>query len=251
MTGSTARDIVNTAAKNATGRDRLARVAAFVLAACLVVAGVYFGPRVVDQGRHIDQLQTSYDQSTDSVRKLAEQVTRLGGTPVVQPPPASVTSTASVDPAEVRQAARTAVAEYCAAPTHPCRGSDGSTPPFDLIVDAVVGRIPAPKNGTDGANATAAQVADAVAAYCGQPGEPCRGTAGVNGHDGQTPTCVSEPSQCRGDDGQPPAGWTTTYPDGSTGSCTRAEDFDPAAPRYACTRSAPPSTDPPLPLGGS
>jgi hypothetical protein len=248
MTGSTARDIVDQATKNATGRDRPARVAAFVLATCLAVAGFYFGPRIVDQGRHIDQLQSSYDQSTDSVRQLADQVRRLGGTPVVQPPPA--TATASVDPAEVRQAARTAVAEYCAAPTHPCRGTDGSTPPFDAIVDAVVAKIPAPKkgdDGQDGANATATQVADAVATYCGQPSEPCRGT---NGHDGQTPACVSEQSQCRGDDGQPPAGWTTTYPDGSTGSCTRAPDFDPAAPRYTCTRSAPPSADPPLPLGG-
>lgn len=166
-----------------------------------------------------------------------------------------VSQPAAVDPADLRQAARTAVAEYCAAPSRPCRGADGQTPNFELIVDAVVGRIPVPKNGTDGANATADQIAAAVAGYCGQPSEPCRGTPGTpgtdgqNGKDGQTPTCVSEPSECRGADGQPPAGWTTSYPDGSTGTCTRADPFDPAAPRYTCTRSAPPSTNPP-PLGG-
>jgi hypothetical protein len=210
-------------------------------------------------------------QDAAAGRSLAEQVAAAcakGGAAAAELGPAGVCAKAAevkdqpatatpaaiqVDPGAVRQAARTAVAEYCAAPSHPCRGADGSTPPFDAIVDAVVGRIPAPKkgdDGTNGANATAAQVADAVAAYCGQAGEPCRGTPGANGQDGQTPTCVSEPSECRGTDGQPPAGWTTTYPDGSTGSCTRAPDFDPAAPRYTCTRSAPPSADPPLPLGG-
>src|SRR4051812_34008553 len=53
-----------------------------------------------------------------------------------QPPVAQATT--QPDPAALRQAARTAVAEYCAAPARPCRGADGSTPPFDAIVDAVV-----------------------------------------------------------------------------------------------------------------
>jgi hypothetical protein len=247
VTGNTARDIVNRAAKNATGRDRVARVAAIILALCVAVAGVYFGPRVVDQGHQIDTLSGKLDTANVSVTKLIDQVKQLGGTPVVQPP-ASATSTASVDPAEVRQAARTAVAEYCAAPTHPCRGSDGSTPSFDAIVTAVVARIPTPQNGRD---APLPNYAALVASYCAQDGEPCRGPQGAKGEKGDPPPCMADASHCRGDDGQPPAGWTTSYPDGSTGSCTRAADFDPAAPRYACTRSAPPSTDPPLPLGGN
>lgn len=165
-----------------------------------------------------------------------------------QPPVAAPAP--QVDPEQLRQAARTAVAEYCAAPNHPCRGADGSTPPFDAIVDAVLAKIPTPKNGTDGQNATATQVADAVAAYCGQADEPCRGKAGTNGtngKDGQTPPCMAEATQCRGADGQPPAGWTTSYSDGTTETCSRATPFDPAAPHYTCTRSAPPSssTQPP------
>lgn len=168
-----------------------------------------------------------------------------------QPPVAQ--AAAQPDPAQLRQAARTAVAEYCAAPSHPCRGADGSSPPFDAIVDAVVAKIPTPKNGTDGQNGRDAPVPDyaaLVAAYCGQADEPCRGPEGKKGDKGDPPPCLAEPGQCRGADGQPPAGWTTSYPDGSTGSCTRAPDFDPASPRYTCTRSAPPSTDPPI-VGGS
>lgn len=168
-----------------------------------------------------------------------------------QPP---VAQPATVDPAELRQAARTAVAEYCAAPNHPCRGADGTTPNFDAIVTAVVARIPTPQNGTNGqngANATAEQIATAVAAYCGQASEPCRGAKGDKGEKGDPPPCMAEASQCRGQngaDGQPPAGWTTSYQDGSTETCSRATPFDPAAPRYTCTRSAPPSSHPPQPI---
>lgn len=251
MTGSTARDIVNEATRNA-GRDRPARFAAGVLALCLLVAGIYFGPRLAALGEHLDQLQTSADRSNEAARALADQVMRLGGTPVVQPPPpASVSSTASVDPAEVRQAARTAVAEYCAAPTHPCRGSDGSTPPFDAIVDAVVAKIPTPKDGRDGRDAATPDYAALVAAYCGQAGEPCRGPAGERGEKGDPPPCMAEPSQCRGADGQPgptcPPGYELhdavfAAPDGTT--YTGKACVDPAS-------SAPPSTDPPLPFGGN
>lgn len=241
MTGSTARDIVNQATKNA-ARDRVARVAAFVLAACLVVAGIYFGPRVLAQGHQIDTLSGKLDTANQSVTKLADQVTRLGGTPVVQPPPATPTSTASVDPAEVRQAARTAVAEYCAAPTHPCRGSDGSTPPLDAIVDAVIGRIPAPKNGTDGQDGRDAPVPDyaaLVAAYCGQTDEPCRGPAGQKGDTGAIGATGAPGPTCP--DGYELRDAVITAQDGTTYSGKACVDPN---------TSAPPSTNPPL-LGGS
>lgn len=168
-----------------------------------------------------------------------------------QPNVATTQTATQPDPSAVRQAARTAVADYCAAPNQPCRGSDGSTPPFDAIVDAVVAKIPAPKNGTDGQNgadATTAQVVDVVVAYCGQPEEPCRGRPGTNG---ESPPCLTEPGQCRGADGQPgpacPDGYelrdaVITAPDGTTYSGKAC--VDPGS-------SAPPSTDPPLPLGGN
>lgn len=93
---------------------------------------------------------------------------------------------AALDPAELRAAARTAVIDYCAA-RNGCRGADGRTPDVDAIVTAVVARIPTPQNGTNGTNgqagqnASAEQVAAAVATYCGQADEPCRGPAGPAG----------------------------------------------------------------------
>lgn len=231
-----------------------------ISALALAAAGyAIYEPYTVRQDAAAVQTQAKSlaDQVAEACAKGGPVAQQLGAAcakaaEVKQAPP--VAQAATVDPAELRQAARTAVAEYCAAPNHPCRGADGSTPPFDAIVDAVLAKIPTPKNGADGqagANATAEQVASAVAAYCGQADEPCRGkpgTAGQNGKDGQPPPCMAEATQCRGADGQPPAGWTTSYSDGTTETCSRASPFDPAAPHYTCTRSAPPpsSSSPPL-----
>lgn len=167
---------------------------------------------------------TERDQAAGAAKSLAQRVTEAcakGGAAAAELGPdgtcakaaevkdqPSVAQAPTVDPAELRRAARTAVAEYCAAPNRPCRGADGSTPPFDAIVDAVLAKIPTPKNGADGqngANATAAQVADAVAAYCGQADEPCRGkpgTDGQNGHDGAPGVSVVRQYFDRASDGQ-------------------------------------------------
>lgn len=242
MTGKTAREIVDQAADHATrtGRDHVARVAAIVLALSLVVLGVYFGPRIVSQGDRIGELETSARDSAVAATKLADQVKALGGTPVVQPPPVPVTASAAADPAVIRQAARVAVAEFCAAPSHPCRGTDGTTPPFDLIVDAVVAKIPAPKDGRDGKDAPTPDWAAQVAAYCGQANEPCRGRDGNNGADGQTPPCMSEPAQCQGADGKegPPG---PTCPDGYTAQSRRQA----TETWWVCVADAAP------PIGGS
>ncbi|MEV6908030.1 hypothetical protein [Amycolatopsis sp. NPDC051071] len=98
---------------------------------------------------------------------------------------APVAAQAAPDPAMIRTAARTAVADYCAAPSHPCRGPDGTSPPFALIVDAVVSKIPTPRDGRDGKDAATPDFAAQVAAYCGQANEPCRGPAGATGLAGQ------------------------------------------------------------------
>lgn len=84
----------------------------------------------------------------------------------------------------------------------------------------------------------------------GQPGG--MGLPGTNGVDGQSPPCLDNPSMCQGADGsngvngangEPPLGWSTARSDGSIETCERAEDFDPANPRYACSVSAGPAND--------
>jgi hypothetical protein len=183
------------------------------------------------------------------------------------------------EPAELAQACRIA-AEVVNAPdpVPPEDGRDGvgvaSVQPGDC---AVTIRL------TDGRTRTIGDLCGAE----GEPGEPGRGIAsveqddcyvvvaytdgsgpsrlgpfcgedGTDGEDGKTPPCLSEPGQCRGaageagEDGQPPAGWTTEYPDGGREECRRAEGFDPQSPRYTCTYTPPNSdtSEPNEPLPG-
>lgn len=219
----------------------------------LIAAGwAIYEPYTVRQDAAAVQSQAKSlaDQVAEACAKGGPAAAQLGAAcakaaEVKDQPPVADHATAAADPVQLRQAARTAVAEYCAAPNRPCRGSDGSTPPFDAIVDAVVARIPAPADGTDGrdgADATAAQVSDAVAAYCGQPEEPCRGPAGQAGSTGATgatgaagapgPACP---------DGYELRDAVITAPDGSTYAGKAC--VDPST-------SAPPTTDPPLPIPG-
>ncbi|WP_228981307.1 collagen-like protein [Streptomyces sp. DH12] len=78
----------------------------------------------------------------------------------------------------------------------------------------------------------------------GPPGPP--GPAGADGTDGADGADGVDGRD--GTDGQPPAGWTYTDTEGATYTCRRADDFDPAAPRYTCTPTstpAPPADDTP------
>jgi hypothetical protein len=239
-------------------RSRIS-VLAFVLASIALAASAWatIGPLVIrnDAAAVQSQAKSLADQVADACAKGGPVAQQLGpacakAAEVKQQPNVATPAAAQVDPGALRQAARVEVVAYCAAPNHPCRGTDGSTPPFDAIVDAVVAKIPAPKKGDDGRDAPTPDYRGLVAAYCGQADQPCRGSQGEKGEKGDPPACMAEAGQCRGANGQPPASWTTTYSDGTTETCGRADNFDPASPRYTCTRSAPPSTDPPLPLGG-
>jgi hypothetical protein len=241
-------------------RSRTTLVTA-VLAAIAVAAAVWatVGPFIVR--KDAAQLQ----QQTTSLAQRVSEVCAKGGAAAAelgpdgtcakaaelrdQPPVAQ--AEAPVDPAALRQAARTAVAEYCAAPSNPCRGPDGRTPNFDLIVDAVLARVPAPKDGHDGRDAPVPDWGAQIAAYCGQANEPCRGTQGEKGDKGDPPACMAEAAQCRGAEGQPgptcPPGYelrdaVITAPDHTTYAGKACVDPN--------SNSAPPSSDPP-PLGGS
>lgn len=180
MTGEIDRTIVQPAA--AAGRDRgLRRLLLVGLALVLLPMG-FLAVQYFAQHGEISTLQQTSDNRAADVGKLAQQVKSLGATPVVQVP---APAPAAVDPEQLRSAARSAVEDYCATRDQ-CRGADGQTPDFDALTNAVLARIPIPKDGKDGADAPTPDYPALVAAYCGQDSDPCRGPAGAKGDTGDT-----------------------------------------------------------------
>ncbi|WP_336156629.1 hypothetical protein [Amycolatopsis sp. VC5-11] len=239
MTGDLNRTVVQPAAKRATSGRRRWIVAVGVL---FVISLAGIGLVLFSQHSQIAQLETSGTARDTTNRELArdvaalaDQVKRLGGTPVVQPPAAP--AAAQADPTQLRATARQAVEDYCAT-RNQCRGANGASPDFDALTNAVLARIPVPKDGTDGHDGRDAPVPDypalvasAVASYC-DAHDQCRGEPGTNGKNGN--------------DGAPgpacPSGFelrdaVITAPDGTTYQGKAC--VDPAS------GSAPPSTDPP------
>lgn len=114
--------------------------------------------------------------------------------------------------------------------------SDGS----QADVGQVVGT-----NGKDGANGTN-----------GANGKDGRGVSSiglVNSRlvvtytDGTTADLGPLPQGPKGNDGQPPMGWTGTTSTGKTYTCSRASNFDYSNPQYTCTAPTTPSSSSALP----
>ena len=81
--------------------------------------------------------------------------------------------------------------------------------------------------------------------FCGVQGP--QGEPGKPGEPGQSPPCLSEPTQCRGpigpagEDGNPAQSQTFTLPDGRVFSCARDTGSPDTAPTYTCTQTADPT----------
>lgn len=106
--------------------------------------------------------------------------------------------------------------------------SDGTTADVGQVV------------GTNGKNGTN-----------GKDGRGISSTGIVNGHlivtytDGDTTDLGPLPQGPKGNDGQPPMGWTGTTSSGKTYTCARATNFDYSNPQYTCTApTSPPSSTP-------
>ncbi|MFB7867384.1 collagen-like protein [Streptomyces sp. NPDC056069] len=139
--------------------------------------------------------------------------------------------------------------------------ADGKTPvapdPTAAVDDlpnraAVPVPIPGPKGdkgdkGDPGQSAPAPSPIPGPTGATGLPGEPGRdGAAGTPGKDGAAGKDGAPGTPGKdGADGKPPAGWTYTDPQGVTYTCTPVAGFDPAAPRYACTATAPSTPEQP------
>lgn len=147
MTSEQARDIVEGAAQNAVkdlrGR-RTTWIAFAVLLASIVLAALWFGPRLaaVDdrsqaQDRRIEALTAQSDKNASDGQALRDQVVRLGGTPVVEP--AQPGATGATGPAGATGAAgpqgpqgvagRDGITPPCMAEPDRCRGAVGPTGP--------------------------------------------------------------------------------------------------------------------------
>lgn len=216
---------------------------ALLMIGVLALAAVVFIGRAQNDhlAGQVDALTHRAETAEQATGQLADQVRKLGAVPVVSPPQPSTTA----DPAVLRATVRTEVENYCAA-RNGCRGPDGVSPNLDVIVNQVLAKVPAPKDGRDGRDAPTPDWQAQVAAYCGQAGEPCRGKPGVDGQNGH--------------DGAPGVSITRQYFDrDSSGQCRNYNDFSDGRTRVdegqagdvACAPSSPPTQTTPaiLPPG--
>lgn len=194
-------------AKDTSGHRLMWGLLAVVMAGLLAVTVAVLGGKSREE-----ELQRS-------VVALAEQVTQLGGTPVVQPPgipgPEGPQGQAGEDGADGRD------------------GVDGTTPPCATEPAQCRGEPGRP--GVDGVGEQGEQ---------GLPGEPGQDATGVPG----PPGAPGSPGE-KGDPGQngaPPAGWTWTDNAGRQQSCSRDPGSPDSTPTYTCTAPSPEPTGLPL-----
>lgn len=172
--------------------------------------------KITALGGQVNTLAGQQAKAAQDAQQLAEQIRGMGGTPVVEPPQVVQPGPAGLP----------GVAGQNGSPG--LKGDQGDPGPTG----------PAGKTGPTGPSGPAGDN--------GQPGvDGNDGAPGAAGAAGQ-PGAKGDPGQ-NGTDGQPPAGWTANYSDGSTETCTRADNFDPNNPQYTCTIS-PPTSQPTIPI---
>jgi hypothetical protein len=189
------------------------------------------------------QLQTS----AADIRRLAQgahdlgvqanaELTRRGLATVPIPTPGTAPDSQVLAAASTAQVAAKIAAETIVVPT-PAQIREE--------IAAQLAKLPPPPVGP-----APQQLDEAVQAYLTANSERLRGPRGDQGEPGKSPPCLAEPAQCQGAQGQqglrgePPVGWTVEEADGSTTTCQRAAEFDPAAPQYRCSHAASPSPSP-------
>jgi hypothetical protein len=199
------------------------------------------------QHAYADQVRAAQFQSeVQNVQRLAQsahdfgvqanaELTRRGLTPVLIPTPGRAPDSQVLAAASLAQVAASIASQSPAVPT---------AAQIQTEVALALAKLPPPPVGP-----TAQQLTQAVQAYIAANTDGLRGARGERGVPGSSPPCLAQPTRCQGAPGlpgAPPVGWTAQEPDGSLTSCERAAAFDPAAPRYQCSRTASPRPAPPL-----
>ena len=162
----------------------------WAVVASVVLAGVAWvvtaqGQRIDSQGTRISGLEQQRNAANEQARTLADQVRRLGGVPVVSPPP---------QPTPARSGAQ---------------GRTGATgtpgrPPTQAEVSAAVAAYLRANPPPRGRAPTMAEIITAVSGYLTQNPPPA-GPAGAKGDEGDPgETGATGPQGDRGEQGPPP-----------------------------------------------
>lgn len=261
------------AARNPRARRWLALLAVVAASMALAFAGIATEVflKEADLQTQVTALSASATQNNAAAQTLADQVRKLGGTPVVSPPPgpsgaqgpAGATGAAGVDGRGITSTAISAGHLYV---TY----TDGKTEDKGQVV----GVAGADGRGISGVNATSGHLvlsySDGSTSDAGQVVGP-QGTAGTTGPagadgrgiksvgtsggeltitytDGTTvdagplPAGPPGPAGPQGPAGSPPASWTWTDTLGRTYECKRDANSPDTGPTYTCTTAPPAST---------
>lgn len=223
-------------------------VVASVITSLLIGVPLLLLNRRIAENTAEDQVRAAqFRAASQDIKRLAQgaydlgvvanaELSRRGLATVSIPAPGTASDSEVLSAASTAQVAAQIARESIAVPT-PAQ--------IQTEVAAQLAKLPPPPVGP-----TPQQLDEAVQAYLTANAEALRGPQGDQGEPGESPPCLAEPTQCQGVQGEqglrgdPPVGWTVAEADGSITTCDRVEGFDPAAPRYQCSRGAPPSSAP-------
>lgn len=259
-------------ARNSRARRWLALLAVVAAASALAFAGIAAEVflREADLQTQVTALSDNAKQNNAAAQTLAEQVRRLGGTPVVSPPPGPSGAQGPAGPAGPAGTAGRGITGTAISSGHLyVTYTDGKTEDKGQVVgaDGAAGR------GITGANATSGHLvlaysdgstsdAGAVVGPAGEPGATGaagRGITSVSTAGGQLTVTYTDgttanagplpagppgptgPQGVQGPPGSPPAGWTWTDELGRTYHCQRDPSSPDSAPTYTCSTAAPTS----------
>ena len=169
------------------------------------------GVQLEDSRADNTSLRSDLNEQEAASTALAEQVKRLGGKPVVDPP--ATPAQGERGPGPTAAQVKAAVADYCAGDR--CKPTVSRSQVADAVADYCAGGRCLAKDGTDGgpgqdgtdgadgadgAGPTDEQIAAAVAAYCdggGNCGEDgADGQDGEDGSDGKDATITPSGTDC-------------------------------------------------------
>jgi hypothetical protein len=201
---------------------------AVMLLGVVTLAVLYFAQAssINDTKSELATVSGIAQQAISTGHTLSDQVTKLGGTPAVQPPPADSVPGAPGTPG----AAGATGATGGLGPQGPKgdTGAAGATPSTDFLLSLIRPLIPAPVPGPPGVTGTQGDPGQSVTGPAGPAGP-----AGANGADGAPGAAGADGA--RGPTGPPVYSWTYADALGGQHTCTRDVGSPDAQATYTCS----------------